>query len=116
MWHHSPLHQLSESGAYMVTAGTCEKQRLFASDERLSMVQEKLFDLAAKYHWQLQAWAIMANHYHFIGVPERDATALADMIRTLHAETAVAVNRLDQTPGRQVWFQYWDTHLTFEKS
>jgi putative transposase len=38
------------------------------------------------------------------------------MIRTLHAETAVAVNCLDATPGRQVWFQYWDTHLTFEKS
>ncbi len=116
MWHHSPLRQLSESGAYMVTAGVYEKQRLFASDERLNMVEEKLLKVAAKYRWQLQAWAIMANHYHFVAVPEHEATTLADMIRKLHAETALAVNRLDRTPGRRVWFQYWDTHLTFERS
>ena len=116
MWHHSPLHQLSEPGAYMVTAGTFEKERILLSDERLNMIQEKLFELAGRDHWQLQAWAIMANHYHFVAVPEHEATNLADMIRALHAETALAVNRLDQTPGRQVWFQYWDTHLTFERS
>ncbi len=100
----------------MVTAGTYEKQLLFASDERLNMVQEKLFKVAAEYDWQLQAWAIMANHYHFVAVPKHEAATLADMVRTLHAGTALAVNHLDQTPGRQVWFQYWDTHLTFEKS
>jgi len=116
MWHHSPLHELSESGAYMVTAGTYRKVMLFASEERLSLVQEGLFRVSAEYHWQLQAWAIMANHYHFIAVPEHEAATLADMTRTLHAETALAVNRLDRTPGRRVWFEYWDTHLTFEKS
>jgi putative transposase len=100
----------------MVTAGTFEKERILLSDERLNMIQEKLFELAGRDHWQLQAWAIMANHYHFVAVPEHEATNLADMIRALHAETALAVNRLDQTPGRQVWFQYWDTHLTFERS
>jgi putative transposase len=26
------------------------------------------------------------------------------------------MNKLDQTPGRKVWFQYWETHLTCERS
>lgn len=26
------------------------------------------------------------------------------------------LNRLDDTPGRKVWFQYWDSPITFEKS
>jgi putative transposase len=61
-------------------------------------------------------WAIIANHYHFIAVPDNEAATLADMVRTLHSGTALTVNQLDQAPGRQVWFQYWDAHLTFEKS
>jgi len=116
MWHHSPLHQLGESGAYMVTAGTYQKKRLFSSDELLTMVQDSLFRIAAEYRWQLQAWAIMANHYHFVALPDGAPTSLANMVRRLHAQTATELNRKLATPGRKVWFQYWDTHLTFEKS
>jgi putative transposase len=116
MWHHSPAHMLGEPGAYMVTAGTCEKKRLFSSDELLTLVQDSLFTIAEEYHWQLQAWAIMANHYHFIAIPEGAATSLANMVRKLHAQTAIDVNRRLATPGRKTWFQYWDTHLTFERS
>jgi putative transposase len=116
MWHHSPLHQLGEAGAYMVTAGTYRKLRIFDSDERLDMVQAKLSQLAARLGWQLQAWAIMANHYHIVAVPEREGADMVSLVRGLHTETAIAANRLDRAPGRKVWFQYWDTHLTFARS
>ena len=116
MWHHSPAHALGEAGAYMVTAGTYEKRRLFSSEELLTMVQDSLFRIAAEYSWQLQAWAIMANHYHFIAIPDGASTSLVNMVRKLHAQTATELNRRLATPGRKVWFQYWDTHLTFEKS
>ena len=38
------------------------------------------------------------------------------MLRHLHADTARELNRLDQTPGRQVWHNFRDTKLTFEHS
>jgi putative transposase len=38
------------------------------------------------------------------------------MLKTLHVETAGWVNRLDGTPGRQVWFNFRDTRLTFRRS
>jgi putative transposase len=41
---------------------------------------------------------------------------LDSLFRELHSITAREVNRLDLISGRQVWFQYWDTCLTFERS
>jgi putative transposase len=34
----------------------------------------------------------------------------------LHTASAREINQLDGTTGRKVWFQYWDTCLTIEKS
>jgi putative transposase len=67
------------------------------------------------HRWELQAWAVMSNHYHFVGVSEQPVS-LPVLIRQLHSDTARELNRQDATPGRRVWFEYWDTHLTFEKS
>ena len=30
--------------------------------------------------------------------------------------TARVINEQDGTPGRRVWFQYWDNKITYEKS
>lgn len=38
------------------------------------------------------------------------------MLGKLHEKTALWVNRLDGAPGRQVWFNFRETKLTFEKS
>jgi putative transposase len=38
------------------------------------------------------------------------------MLGELHKRTAPWVNRLDAIPGRQVWFNYRETKLTFQRS
>jgi putative transposase len=101
---------------YMLTASTLGKQHIFRGDDRLQILQDALFEVAKVYEWELQAWAIFSNHYHFIARSPEDATTLKKMIQRLHSQTSRAVNRLDSMSGRQVWFQYWDTCLTFEKS
>lgn len=63
-----------------------------------------------------QAWAVLNNHYHFIAQAPEDATTLEKLMRQLHSITAVEINRWDNTPGRQVWFNYWDSCLTYERS
>lgn len=68
------------------------------------------------YNWLAQAWAVFSNHYHFVAKSPVEATSLKSMIQRLHSQTSREVNKLDEAPGRQVWFQYWDTCLTFEKS
>lgn len=72
-------------------------------------------ELADSYHWHLQAWAIFSNHYHFIGFFEK-AENLFKFISNFHGRTAYLINKLDKVSGRRVWFQYWDTKLTYQKS
>ena len=38
------------------------------------------------------------------------------MLARLHEKTAKWVNSLDNTPGRKVWHNFWETKLTYERS
>ncbi len=115
-WPHAPLHRLCEHGTYLVTAATLERQSFFRGADRLDQLESKLLALANSAGWQLEAWAVFANHYHFVGHAQPACQPLSAWLAALHRQTAAAVNELDHAPGRQVWFNYWDTRLTFEKS
>ncbi len=115
-WPHSPEHRLSEAGTYIVTSGTYLKQHRFRGGERLRFLCDALLRLAAEYGWNLQAWAVFSNHYHFVALSPANAGSLQDFIKKLHSDTALAANQWDGERGRQVWFQYWETQLTYQKS
>ncbi len=116
-WPHAPPHFLVGNGTFMVTASTFEKHLYFNSRKRLRFLHDHLHTTAELHGWQLEAWAIMGNHYHWIGKsPHSGAENLGEWIRILHRETARFLNELDKTPGRKVWHNYRETRLTFEKS
>jgi putative transposase len=117
-WPHAPSHRLGEKGAYLVTAGTLHKQHYFNRARRLDLLEQTLLRLAGQYGWHLEAWAVFSNHYHFVGhVPtEAKAEQLNVFLGHLHTETAAAINQEDNAVGRQVWFNYWETKLTYERS
>ena len=115
-WPHAPVHRLTSEGVYMVTAATLHKKRLFNSSALLSLLENRLLSLAKKYHWRLEAWAVFPNHYHFVANSEPEAVDLRRLLAHLHADTARELNRCDDTVGRQVWHNFWDTALTYERS
>jgi putative transposase len=115
-WPHAPVHHLSGKGTFIVAAGTYRKQHFFIDRHRLDYLQSELLEKATQYQWQVEAWAIFSNHYHFVGHALEYAKSLKPFLTHLHADTARKVNRLDGEKDRQVWFNYWDTELTFEKS
>jgi putative transposase len=118
-WPHAPTHQLSQSGTYFVTAGTYQKVHHFRRPERLNVLQRGLLKVTQDFDWQLEAWAVFSNHYHFVGhSPDgvAGASSLSQMLGVLHVKTAGWVNRLDRTPSRQVWHNFWETRLTYQKS
>jgi len=100
----------------MVTAGTYQKALYFNTPERLDYFQEILFFLSGEFGWSLHAWAILANHYHFIAVSPPQPDNLRRLLGKLHMVTAKQLNQWDAQPGRKIWFQYWDNRITFEKS
>ncbi|MCY2995206.1 MAG: hypothetical protein NTY19_46195 [Planctomycetota bacterium] len=115
-WPHAPVHRLSEHGNYIVTAGTWHKTRLFDTPEKLTFLENQLLSLAHQYGWQLEAWAVFANHYHFVAHGLDDAKGIRSMLSQLHADCARKLNELDGQSGRKVWHNFWDTELTYEKS
>jgi len=113
---HCPLHIFIPNTSYIVTASTLHKTPIFHDEQRLKMLQSALLEATESFGWQLQAWAVFPNHYHFIAQSPAEGITLSRMIQRLHSLTARQVNDLDQKPGRKVWYQYWDTCLTYEKS
>ena len=115
-WPHAPPHKLDDQhGTYFVTASTYLKRHHFRSAERMEVLHRGLLAVAAEYGWQLISWAVFSNHYHFVARTP-DATHLSAMLGKLHEKTAKWVNRLDAQPGRQVWHNYRETHLTIDTS
>jgi putative transposase len=115
-WPHAPLHRLDEAGVYIVTAGTYQKEHLFSDGPRLRMLHAALLTIADKHGVRLEAWAVFPNHYHFVAPSGREPGSIRALINELHSRTARGLNRYDAAPGRQVWHNFWDTHLTNERS
>ncbi len=115
-WPHAPVHRLDQAGTYMVTAGTYLKKHHLRNAERLDVVQDTLFATAAQFGWDLQAWAIMSNHYHFVAISPQNPQSLRKLVSKLHAQTARRLNELDNRPGRKVWYQFFDSRITYERS
>jgi putative transposase len=115
-WPHAPVHRLDSTGIYIVTAATLHKEHLFGTPEKLTLLEQELLWLAKRYQWQLEAWAVFSNHYHFVGRSNAESANLKTLLKHLHADSARGLNRLDHKTGRTVWFNFWDTKLTYERS
>ena len=100
----------------MVTTGTYRKAHIFRDADRLTGLENSLLSVARQYGWHLEAWAVFSNHYHFVANTRCSPSRLKEFLTELHANTARDVNRLDDAQGRQVWHNFWDKQLTYEKS
>jgi putative transposase len=114
-WPHSPARHLRDAGTYIVTAGTYRKVAVFKGANRLTILTNYILELADRYEWALQAWAVFPNHYHFVGNSQMPQS-LCSFLRHLHSVTAIEANKLDKAPGRQVWFEFWETRISFPRS
>ena len=115
-WPHALIHRLDSAGIYIVTGATLHKQHLYTGPERLTLLEDELLTLSKQCDWQLEAWAVFVNHYHIIARAQTQAAKLDDFLNHLHSNTARDLNEMDQAAGRQVWYNFWETKLTFERS
>ncbi|HEX8254711.1 MAG TPA: hypothetical protein VF846_16325 [Thermoanaerobaculia bacterium] len=113
-WPHAPAHNLG-SGTFFITGATYQKQPFYRDAAALDELRDLLFRTADQHRCWLQAWSLLANHYHVVLRAEQGESA-ARMIARFHTEAAIALNRRDGVKGRKVWFQYWDKTLTFPGS
>ena len=115
-WPHAPIHRLGSDGVFMITGATLHKQLFFSTAAKLTLLEDEILTLAKKYCWQLEAWAVFMNHYHLIARGGVDAKRLDAYLNHIHSNTARDLNRLDHLAGRPIWYNFWETRLTYERS
>ena len=111
-WPHAPVHRLADAALYIVTAATLHKRHLFHTAYRRDLLERLLLSFAKQHGWQLEAWCVLANHYHFVARGNPASTNLGEFIHHLHGVSARALNAMEGATGRVVWHNFWDTKLT----
>lgn len=115
-WPHAPSKSVTGPGLYIVTAGTSQKRHFFDTEEKLDLLLAAIFDVSQEQGWDFQAWAVFSNHYHIVGQAPKTEDPVRDLISRVHGRTSRALNAMDGVRGRKVWFNCWDTLITYEKS
>jgi putative transposase len=113
---HNPPHLFTSCAIYMITGGTLSSRLLLDSDAKKAHFCETLFQRAAILEWNIEAWAVLGNHYHFVAQAPEEAATLKLLIQAVHSLTARYINQQDGIRGRRVWYNYWDTCITYESS
>ena len=111
---HVPGHAMIPGAIYMVTAGTHQKRQIFNTPEKLELLQAVIQERCRNSGWELQAWVILNNHYHFIAQAPPDEANIAGLMKSIHSKSAVLVNRMDGITGRRIWYNYWNTCIRTE--
>ena len=115
-WPHAPVHRLADNAVYFVTASTLHKHHLFDTPKKRDLLERLLLSFAKDFGWHIEAWAVFANHYHFVARGNPASRNLGEILHDLHGVSARELNKLDGVVGRPVWFNFWDTKLTVQHS
>lgn len=115
-WPHAPVHRLADNAVYFITAGTLHKRHLFDTPAKRDRLEGLLLSQAKEHRWQLEAWAVFANHYHIVARGNPGSTNLGEFVRRFHGVSAHDVNARDGVRARPVWFDFRDTKLTHQHS
>jgi len=99
---------------YFITAGTFQKKRLWNNKAKLQRLALLLSKTSERYNIDIYAWTILPNHYHLL-LKISDGKDLVRFFRKLHSDSANYLNRLENSPSRRVWYQYWDRCIRNEK-
>jgi len=115
-WPHAPVHRLADHAVYFITAGTLYKRHLFDAPGKRDLLECLLLSMAKESGWQIEAWAVFANHYHIVARGNPNSRNLGKFLHDLHGVSSHELNKLDDARGRPVWFNFWDTKLTMQYS
>ncbi|MEA3338649.1 MAG: transposase [Chloroflexota bacterium] len=108
-----PPHIYENNASYFITARIAHHQKILGTDTKRVLVRDVLKEAIKPYGIRLYAWVILANHYHLL--LETSDIPIYKFIKRLHGDSAIQLNKLDNTPGRQVWYQYWDRFPRHER-
>ena len=131
-YKHNPPHLFVKGAKYFITTATYKKKRFLKKSgvkERLLLSLQKEF---YKHNWKIEDWVILDNHYHLMANAPQEAETLPSIIKKVHRFAALwikknfdleSINNVNGAPtwsvkpkSEKIFYNYWDTCITFEKS
>lgn len=105
-YKHNPAHLFIDDTRYFITAAIYEKRPLLASPVLKTLLCDIIRSVFNDYHWQLQHWVILDNHYHLLSQSWRGKD-LSRLMHDIHFVSADHIHKATHSEGR-VWWNYWD--------
>ncbi len=129
---HRPAHVYRTDALYFVTARTLHAQPWFAPEPRRQALLEIIDWVAAEAGCPLYAWFVGQEHYHILlgawrpglpldplkGVRAAEGPVqrfdLGRFVNRIHSIAGCRLNKEDRTPGRRIFYQFWDRCIRSE--
>jgi putative transposase len=118
VYAHNPPHLFRSNAKYFVTGSTYLKKHFLVSEKSKTRLLDSIKQSCEKYGWVLEDWVILDNHYHLmLNAPDRVDT-LGAMFKEIHKFTAMWLkeNFTELKEEKKIFYNYWDSCITFEKS
>ncbi|MCB1051072.1 MAG: transposase [Acidobacteria bacterium] len=109
-WVHRTPHWVEGFSYVIVTGATYQKQHFLRGSDALQFWTNRFLETAEEYEFEIHAWIVFSNHYHFIARAGRDPN-VSKWLKKLHQNTSKWLNQRDDTVGRKVWYQFWDSEI-----
>ncbi len=116
VYKHNPPHLFVADATYMITAATYEKRKFFKTEDSMELLLTTMFYYFKKYEWFVKAYIVLPNHYHILAVASNKDVSLPNIIKNIHKYTARRINEFDKVSKRKIWWNYWDSCITYESS
>ena len=118
VYKHNPPHLFIPNTKYFITGATYLKKGFLASKDGKTRLLNSIKRGCKKYHWTLEDWVILDNHYHLMLNAPNTANTLGKMINEVHKFTAIWLkkNLLELKEEKRIFYNYWDSCITYETS
>jgi putative transposase len=117
-YNHNPPHLFRNSAKYFITASTYRKEKYLRKNQTKYIVLNSIKFGFNRYDWLLEDWVILDNHYHLMVQAKENANKLPKIINDIHKFTTLKLKKefSELRKKQRIWYNYWDTCITYEKS
>jgi putative transposase len=116
-YKHNPPHLFRPETKYFITGSTYLGKTFLKGDRSKMALLESLKIGFTKRKWVIEDWVILDNHYHLMVNSPEDSSSLGDIIKEVHRFNALWIKKnIEVLNDDAIWYNYWDTCITYEKS
>ena len=118
VYTHNPSHLFKSNAKYFITGATYLKKAFLVAESAKGKLLDSVKKGCEKYFWVLEDWVILDNHYHLMLNAPNSVSTLSKMFNEVHKFTAIWLkeNFLELKKEKRIFYNYWDSCITYEKS